>query len=607
MKTLKYITAVCFGLFLCSCDDFLDKQPETELSPNTFFASESELELWTNRFYTEFEAPDEAVLRLSDLHICRDLNDVQLGARTPETEKWSTDTWAPLRNIHIYLSHSGNCKDESVRNRYDGVAYFFRALFYFEKVRKYGDMPYYDYLIEDTDVASLKKARDSRGFVMQKVMEDLDRAIELLPDKWASTPLYRLSKDAARALKSRAALFEGTFRKYHAIADESYESAEKGAITLSADYFLKQAADAARAIIDRNKYKLYDKNTYGLNAPYREYFILEDGETGETILSRRYNKDIPVRHTTQFALTTKAHCMTRAFVDHYLMADGSRVQSLPGYEKQTYFESFRNRDPRMAQTLAGPGYKQYESSEETVEDLSGDLTGYRIIKFIGNSSHDGSTTSTTDWPLFRYAEVLLNYAEAKAESTSNALTQEDIDLTINVIRGRAGVTGKLSLSDANSAPDAFLAKYYPHVTGANKGVILEIRRERTVELACEGFRMWDMIRWKEGAQLTPASNTEGGCKGCYFPGLGEYDMNGDGTADLCLYQGEKPQTSCTALEVGKDIELTGGTSGNVLCFKGQTYRWDEARDYLWPIPVDQRIATQGALTQNPGYSDGLSF
>lgn len=604
MKTIyKAVFAVLAAAMLSSCEDFLTKEPETNLSPDTFFRSEAELELWTNRFYNLLSGPDDDGVQVSDIHISKSLSSVQQGTRSPATESWS-GVWDYLRYINYYLEHSSNCTDETVRKRYDGVAYFFRGLFYFEKVRKYGDVPYYDYVISDTDWESLRKPRDSRGYVMQRVMEDLDRAIEMLPDSWPSDALYRLSKNAARALKARAALYEGTFRKYHGIADESY-----GDKTLSADYFLSLAEKAASEIIATGKYSLYKDNALKLNAPYREFFILEDGDARETILSMRFNSDILVRHGIQFTYRNMRHSMTRAFTDHYLMADGSRFQDQPGHETMSYGEQFRNRDPRMAQTLMAPGYVDLNGVDEVIEDLKTyDMTGYRIIKFISDDTHNGATTSTTDWSVFRYPEILLIYAEARAEL--GTLTKEDIHNTIDVIRDRVGMDG-LDMDAANATPDPWLLSYYPHVTrSANTGVILEIRRERTIELCCEGQRLWDMFRWKEGAQLAPASNSEQGFLGCYFPGLGEYDMNGDGKNDLCLWSGTKPSTTCdTALEVGegKDIQLTEGTKGYVTCFSSQTYTWDEERDYLWPIPTDQRVATQGALSQNPGYNDGLNF
>lgn len=263
MKTIsKILIFVSMSLALSGCDDFLTKEPETNLSPNTFFSSEAELELWTNRFYSLFAGPDTDAIQVSDIQIAKNLSSVQQGTRSPATENWGTSAWAYLRYINYYLERSGNCPDETIRQRYDGVAYFFRALFYFEKVRKYGDIPYYDFVIPSNDWASLKRPRDSRGFVMKKVMEDLDRAITDLPDNWPSDALYRLSKNAARAMKARAALYEGTFRKYHGIADETIDG-----VTISADYFLQLAADAAWAVMEQNKYSLYKGNTLKYSTP----------------------------------------------------------------------------------------------------------------------------------------------------------------------------------------------------------------------------------------------------------------------------------------------------------------------------------------------------
>lgn len=588
-------------LTLTSCEDFLTKNPETSLAPGTFFASEAELELWTNRFYALFDGPDVEGIQGSDIQISKSLTAVQQGTRTPATESWS---WSYLRYINYYLEHSHNCANIDIRNRYDGVAYFFRGLFYFDKVLKYGDVPYFDYALASDDWSSLRKPRDNRAYVMLKIMQDLDRAIEQLPLAWPSDPLYRVSKYAAYALKARIALYEGTFRKYHAIPDQVIDGK-----TLSPEYFLQQAEEAAGKIITDNKYSLYKESKLGVGGPYREFFILEDAFAKETILSMRFNADVLVRHNIQFTYRNMRHSMTRRFTNHYLMADGSKIQEKENYETMSYYDQFQGRDPRMSQTLLAPGYVDYGGIDEVIEDCSSyDMTGYRIIKFISNSSHDGASTSTTDWSIFRYPEVLLIYAEAKAEL--GTLTPDDITQTIDKIRNRVDMPA-LDMAAANNNPDALLARYYPNVNnGANKGVILEIRRERTIELCCEGQRQWDMFRWKEGAQLIPASNGEVGFLGCYFPGLGEYDMNGDKTADICLWSGTKPATECeTVLEVGdgKDIQLSNGQSGYIIRFADKPYKWEETRDYLWPIPTDQRVATAGALSQNPGYEDGLSF
>ena len=604
-------------LAFSSCEGFLDKFPETSLSPETFYTSEKELELATNGFYTMLPSPDnttDGALQDNDLEYHVALSSLQMGNRSAENETWSSSTWSNLRALNYYLEHSVNCTSEDIRKKYDGVAYFFRAMFYYEKVRKYGDIPWYDHVISANDKASLYRARDSRGFVMQKIMEDLDKAIDGLPVTWTEG-VYRINKYAAYAFKSRVALFEGTWRKYHDVPDETYTKDDGTQLTLSSEYFLRQSADAAKAVIDYGKYKMYKGETIVKGQPYRDFFVLEDAETSETILSRRYlyTDEMNIRHGVQFKYKNQRHSLTRALAYHYLMADGTPFQSQEGWQTMQYNQEFKNRDPRMVQTIAAPDYvavgtdastKYYPSCKDY------DRSGYRPIKYFSDDTHDGAGTSTTDYAIFRYGEVLLNYAEAKAEL--GEADQTVIDQTVNVIRARVGMPA-LDVVKANGTPDAFLSSYYTdkHLDGPDKGLILEIRRERTVELVNEGFRLWDMLRWHEGQQLCPASNTLGpGFIGCWFPGLGEYDMNNDGTPDLCIYTGTKPSTDCeNTLDVseGKENTLSEGTSGYFIQFKDQSYKWEE-KDYLYPIPVKQiqiypkdEATGESVLTQNPGY------
>ncbi len=604
-------------LAFSSCEGFLDKFPETSLSPETFYTSEKELELATNGFYTMLPSPDDktdGALQDNDLEYHISLSSLQMGNRSAENESWSSGTWSNLRALNYYLEHSVNCTSEDIRKKYDGVAYFFRAMFYYEKVRKYGDIPWYDHVISANDKASLYRARDSRGFVMQKIMEDLDKAIDGLPVTWTEG-VYRINKYAAYAFKSRVALFEGTWRKYHDVPDETYTKDDGTQLTLSSEYFLRQSADAAKAVIDYGKYKMYKGETIVKGQPYRDFFVLEDAETSETILSRRYlyTDEMSIRHGVQFTYKNQRHSLTRALAYHYLMADGTPFQSQEGWQTMQYNQEFKNRDPRMAQTIAAPDYVAVGTDASTkyypnCKDY--DRSGYRPIKYFSDDTHDGATTSTTDYAIFRYGEVLLNYAEAKVEL--GEADQTVIDQTVNVIRARVGMPS-LDVTKANGTPDAFLSSYYTdkHLDGPDKGLILEIRRERTVELVNEGFRLWDMLRWHEGQQLCPASNTLGpGFIGCWFPGLGEYDMNNDGTPDLCIYTGTKPSTDCeNTLDVseGKENTLSEGTSGYLIQFKDQSYKWEE-KDYLYPIPVKQiqiypkdEATGESVLTQNPGY------
>jgi hypothetical protein len=165
----------------------------------------------------------------------------------------------------------------------------------------------------------------------------------------------------------------------------------------------------------------------------------------------------------------------------------------------------------------------------------------------------------------------------------------------------------LDMAVANGNVDPFLASCYPKVKdGANKGVILEIRRERTIELVNEGFRQWDMLRWKEGEQMV---NKDKPYYGIYFPAEGLYDMDGDGKNDLEIYsktQQSKPADGLTVKKIGSDFVLSEGTHGYVVAWSTQTWEWND-REYLWPIPADQRVLTGGALTQNPGWTDSTNF
>ena len=132
-------------------------------------------------------------------------------------------------------------------------------------------------------------------------------------------------------------------------------------------------------------------------------------------------------------------------------------------------------------------------------------------------------------------------------------------------------------------------------------MILEIRRERVVELALEGFRYADLLRWAAGERIGK------GLYGMYFPGPGEYDWDRDGKADICLYSGSKPSSQATFVyKIGTDITLSDGNKGYVNPRPTYTFTFDPERDYLYPIPTDERVLNP-RLLQNPGWNDGLNF
>ena len=466
---------------------------------------------------------------------------------------------------------------------------FFRAYFYFEKVKRFGDVPWYAKPLGSAD-PELKRPRDSREFVMQRMIEDIDFAIRYLP---AERDLYRVTKWTALALKSRFCLFEGTFRKYHSI--DGYEHDWK--------WYLEQAADAAEEFITNSGYSLYTAT--GPATSYRDLFASENAQSGEVILARDYNSALGVFHNANFYTISASYGkpgMTRKIVDSYLMADGSRFTDKAGWETMEFKQQSSNRDPRLAQTIRTPGYTRIGATTKLAPDLANSITGYHVVKFVTGTAQDAYNKSFNDLPIFRSAEDYLNIAEAKA--ALGTLTQEDIELAIKPLRDRAGVAN-LSLTKANASPDPYLASPetgYANVTGDNKGVILEIRRERTVELLMENLRYWDIMRWKEGKRF------EKPFTGLYFPGTGSYDLNSDGVDDVCIWSGSKPSTSAaTVYELNKDIFLSEGDRCNIIVHTDYVRTWNEERDYLYPIPTDDRVLTQGAITQNPGWKDGLNF
>lgn len=597
MKKILYL--IISAAALSACDGFLTKVPETSLSPESYFRSEPELELWTNRYYGLLTDEDAASDVYDDCNFCTSTSSLQKGTRTSSAASWS---WTNLRYINLLFENSYKCTETPVRIKYEGVAHFFRALFYYEKVRQLGAVPYYDHVIASDDEASLNRPRDSRGYVMKKILDDLDSAAVKLPKAWPAQPVYHVSSYAALALKSRVALFEGTFRKYHNIPDETVDGT-----VISANWFLTQAADAARIVMDSHKYSLYNKDDKKLNpsepSPYREYFTLANAETEETILSKRYSKDLNVTHSLQFNFTSRRQSATRRFVNHYLFADGSPIQSKAGWETMSYKDMFAGRDPRLAQTIQAPGYKAEGAPAATNLNLGYTVSGYRVIKYICSDAKNQGSTSETDFPYLRYAEVLLNYAEAKAEL--GELTNKDVQETIDILRARAGVVPLLNVP---TSPDALLRTYYPNASGTQLAAILEVRRERTVELFAEGQRLYDLLRWKEGKWVTPASTS--GFQGIYLSALGEQDLDGNGVPDAYFYKGASAPSGINGnipasnrIRIGTDITLSNGNSGYLVYYGTETYTWNEDKDYLWPIPLGQIQATHGALTQNPGYED----
>lgn len=580
MKQIKnYIFALAAIALITSCnEDYLNKEPLSELSPSAFFNRGADLELFTNSFYPMFPGTstyngDNA----TDNIIQSGPTSLQAGNRSvPASDGgWS---WGYLRDINYFLAHYKQCTDPSAVKHYSGVARWFRAYFYFDKVKQFGDVPWYGKVLEAGD-EELYKARDPRAMIVDSILVDLNYAIANLS---STKDVAKVTKWTALALKSRVCLYEGTLRKYHG--------------GTGAEELLALSAAASKELMDNSGYTIYHGS--GINSGYHDLFCAHDAIGTEVILARQYSAETGVEHDLNYYLMTSSYgmpSMSKSMINSYLMSNGDRFTDKENYNQIGFPEEAKDRDPRLAQTIRTPGYKREGESEESAPQIAYATTGYHIHKYLTEKAYDNFGRSITDLPLFRLAEVLLNFAEAKAEL--GTLTQADLDESIQLLRNRVGMPA-MKLDEANANPDAFLANQYPNVSGSNKGVILEIRRERRVETYMENFRWDDIIRWKSGLIITQPF------RGMYFPQPGEYDLNADGTVDVVLYEDTKPDSNpnATYLKIGVNVTLTNGTSGMIIPHPGANdiHKFDESKDYLFPLPTTELVLNTN-LEQNPNW------
>ena len=581
MKNLLFISVI--AVFFLSCEG-LNQFPQDSIAPETYFKTEADLRLFTNAMYHDaLPAGDGVYGEYVDNIIQYSVSDAIYGTRLVPTSDggWS---WGNLRRINLYLQNSYKCSSEAARKRYDGVARFFRAYFYLGMVQRFGDVPWYNEVIESNNTDALQKPRDSRVLIVDSMLNDINYAIANLP---SNRTVNELSKWTALAFKARICLYEGTFRKYHPEFNLP-----------NADNLIRQAADAAYELITNSGYSIYKETT----TPYLNLFASINPIASEYILARSFSNELSLRHNLNYYTLTASYGrpgLEKTLVNSYLTKAGTPFTDIPGYNTMQFYDEMQDRDPRLSQTIRTPGYTRIGETALLAPNFGYSVTGYHLIKFVTSSAYDTYIGSINAMPIFRYAEVLLNYAEAKAEL--GTLTQDDINISIKLLRDRVGMPN-MNMANANDTPDPYMANQYPAVSGANKGVILEIRRERGVELVMEGFRWDDIMRWKAGALMIRTF------KGMYFQGVGEYDLDKNGTIDLVIYTGTKPSVSgATILELGPEIVLENGTNGGLVVINGHINKvFNENKDYLYPLPIQERLLNPN-LKQNPGWVDGLDY
>jgi starch-binding outer membrane protein, SusD/RagB family len=588
--TLRIVAVSALCLLVAGCD--LEQSPVSATNQQSVFSSEAGLQLYANSFTNTWPSPSSIFVGddVSDYLAVRGASNYLLPSFTPNNQGgWS---WTALRNINYFLeSNTDPAVPEAVRNHYNGLARFSRALFYFDKVKTYGAVPWIDKPIAITDSAALFGERDSRDVVMKHVLEDLDYAIANIRTV-TSASRTEVTPDVARAFKSRIALYEGTFRKYHA-------SGLANGLGSSASTWLTEAATAAQQVMDGGRYSL--NTASGSLGAYRALFSSEAPPTNEVLLMYVMDVNLAVRHDANWrytsATTGVGASFTRDFINTYLMADGTPFTDKPGYDTLSYMTETKGRDPRLQQTIRLGDFKRLNAGTPVASPpaFTVSLTGYQPVKWtIDDIGLDAGANNTNDIPIIRYAEVLLNFAEAKAEL--GTLTDGDWQRTVGALRARAGITGGLSARPTRADP-YLQSVYFPGISDA---ALLEIRRERGIELALEGRRWDDLMRWKRGELLARP------WRGMYVNANRYYDLNEDGVQDVYFHTGTVPSPAVAGviyhnITAGNSSQrsLQNGTSGLLQWQINIVRVWND-RLYLRPIAASDLVVNP-KLGQNPGW------
>lgn len=579
MKTIyNTIKVACVGMMAMAMTSCLDFSPEAQMNDDTVWKSASNFQLFANLFYSytrDIQSGDPYQYAVSDgphsdtrsdLMAEANVNVYSQGTNTvPEKDNNYTKLYQHIYYTNLLLKNAASFGDQKSIAVPVAEAKFFRAYCYFELVQLYGNVIL---LTEPVDIDSPKMnaVRDDRGLVIDQCIQDLQDAANGLPDTPSESG--RLCKDAANAFLSRVALFEGTWQKFHNGGADATENSER------VTSLLNTAKTAAKAVMEAGHYKLFYNEKLGTES-YRYMFILEDAQCNpaglttkdntEYILARRHRLADGVGLNITKAYLTNAVYPTRKLANMYVCQDGLPIEKsaqFKGYDQAT--SEFQNRDNRMLTTLAQRGTKVWDNTAEHCRTAWDDSDLSRA-KEVGATANSGYQThkwaverqvadryESMDFPVIRYAEVLLNFAEAVYE-LQGRISDSDLDKSVNLVRQRSNPK-MVKLS--NALVD-------------NNGLSMreEIRRERTVELVFEGFRIDDLKRWATAPVEMPQTLLGVKWKGTQFESLWA-NQSRQLDADGCIILYDNRQ-------------------------------WDD-KLYLYPLPSDQ-MQLNPNIGQNPGW------
>lgn len=507
-KSIIFVFAASM-LLLSSCNDFLDKSPrDTFTNTPAFWSNTNDVASYSNKFYDNYTGYSSS--GSSGWFYFTNLNDDQATSAfkdwtfktIPDTSSNWSGPFTEIRRVNYMLQGLQNAQlSQKDIMYYTAVGRLNRAWQYYQLVRKYGDVEWINYPILNPEDELVYGKRTDRDVVMDSVLNDLNFAIANLSPVSDKT---QWSAEMATAMKSDICLYEGTFCKYRTQADNG-----KAPDAARAQKYLQESVTASEALMK--------SGLFSLSAKYGDiYNSLSLGTNKEIIFYRNYEKDVVMHSIIDYTCgSTEQSGLTKDAIDAFLFRDGKPLAttSMNKDDKAVINKDgnysiatiLNNRDPRLSVLIdsiicfKGHSWARLnDKGQASGSALMTSSTGYTIKKF-DNTTLDvyyrtNIGTGYTDAPLYWYAVILLNEAEAKAEL--NSITQTDLDNTVNLLQKRVGLPNLTlqPLADPNKNMNV-------------SDLLWEIRRVRRCELMLDNwYRYWDLVRWHQLDKLDSGVN-----------------------------------------------------------------------------------------------------
>ncbi len=639
MKNIFKTTLILaiLGLGLSSCNDFLDREPLSNPTPGVYFRSVIDLETYTisrysfpshsgwnaGTFIDDNGSDNQAAVGASNMWLP---GEWRVGA---SGGGWNFDNIRRINyfieNVNARYAKKEITGSDALIKHYIGEAYFLRAYEYFNKLKEFGDFPIMKRTLpDDKQLLTDASKRRPRNEVARFILSDLDSAILLL----RNSPVYnknRISKEVAQLFKSRVALYEGTWLKYH--KGTAYVPGGPGwpgqgkvdnfsiNIDNEISFFLGEAMSSAKAVADQFPLVASSGKVKGNQIHDNPYFKmfgdLNQAQYSEVLLWKQYDAKFTAHHTMHYLNGGAASGYTRSLVESFVMENGLPIYAAgSGYKGDVDIKDvLDSRDHRLQLFTVTPGdtlvYDKANVLVAPYPDLL-DLaerravTGYNIKKGVYGAKSDylvGANPTETGCIIFRASEAYLNYIEAAY--VKNGSLDADATKYWKALRARAGLPQDpaVTIAATDLSKEGDWAKYSAG-TLVNT-TLYNIRRERRCELIAEGMRMSDLKRWRA---LDQVANYQ-------IEGFNLWDMmhtkyvNASGATTLILTPEAKANVSPAANS--KYLRPYQIKKTNNQFYNG--YSWTPAH-YLSPIAYvhfaiasTDNTAETSVIYQNPGW------